>query len=196
MVVCVDRKAEGEETSENMLAVRLPRISVSTGASTRLFSSDRVKIVEVGPRDGLQNEPLQVSVDDKVELIRRLEHAGCRHIETASFVSPKWVPSMANSLEVLKDLKRHQPPGVIYLTLVPNVRGMEQAIAGEADEIAIFGSASESFSQKVRSYDRIAVVRQGLIRCRTLDAALRSHWIAFERSWTWPRNTAFRFAPT
>ena len=104
-----------------------------------------VEIYEVGPRDGLQNEPGEISVADKVALVDKLSAAGLRRIECASFVSPKWVPQMAGSAEVLAGITR--APGVRYGALAPNVRGFEDARAAGADEVAVFGSASEGFSR-------------------------------------------------
>ena len=106
----------------------------------------QVKIVEVGPRDGLQNEAIPVSADDKIALIEMLSDAGLNYIESGSFVSPKWVPQMATSTEVFTKINRKS--GVTYAALTPNMRGFEGAIAVNADEVAIFGAASESFSQK------------------------------------------------
>lgn len=106
----------------------------------------RVKIVEVGPRDGLQNEKEVIPVEVKVELMNRLTAAGFPNIEAASFVSPKWVPQMATSAEVMERISRK--PGVIYSALTPNMKGLEAAIAARADEVVIFGAASESFSHK------------------------------------------------
>ena len=106
----------------------------------------RVKIVEVGPRDGLQNEKETIGADIKIALIDRLTQAGFPNIEAASFVSPKWVPQMATGAEVMAGIKRK--PGVVYSVLVPNMKGFEPALAAKADEIVIFGSASEAFSQK------------------------------------------------
>ncbi|MFT6452289.1 MAG: hydroxymethylglutaryl-CoA lyase [Halocynthiibacter sp.] len=105
----------------------------------------KVEIFEVGPRDGLQNEPGVISTDAKIALIDRLSGAGFRRIEVASFVSPKWVPQMADSGDVLARIKR--APGISYTALTPNMRGFERAMEARADEIAIFGAASESFSQ-------------------------------------------------
>jgi hydroxymethylglutaryl-CoA lyase len=105
-----------------------------------------VKIVEVGPRDGLQNERGGLSLTAKVNLINELSASGLRYIEAGSFVSPKWVPQMADSDEVLRQITRH--PGVTYAALTPNVMGLEAAIAAKANEVAIFAAASESFSQK------------------------------------------------
>lgn len=106
----------------------------------------KVKIVEVGPRDGLQNEKEIIPPEVKVELINRLSQAGFVNIEAASFVSPKWVPQMATSTEVMAAITRQ--PGVLYSALTPNMKGFEAALAAGADEVVIFGSASEAFSQK------------------------------------------------
>ena len=105
-----------------------------------------VRLVEVGPRDGLQNEPGPVSVAHRIQLIDALSAAGIRHIETGSFVSPRWVPQMADSAEVLAGIQRKS--GVRYAALVPNLQGMQAAIAAGSDEVAVFASASESFSQR------------------------------------------------
>ncbi|WJF90280.1 hydroxymethylglutaryl-CoA lyase [Paraburkholderia bonniea] len=107
---------------------------------------EAVKIVEVGPRDGLQNEKEFVPTAIKIELINRLGAAGLRNIEAASFVSPKWVPQMADGAEVMAGIER--VAGTLYSVLTPNLRGFEGAQAASADEIVIFGSASEAFSQK------------------------------------------------
>ncbi|MEO1778031.1 MAG: hydroxymethylglutaryl-CoA lyase [Pseudomonadota bacterium] len=104
-----------------------------------------VEIYEVGPRDGLQNETGEITVADKVALVDRLSAAGFRRIECASFVSPKWVPQMAGSAEVLAGITR--APDVRYAALTPNLRGFEDAQAARADEVAVFGSASEGFSR-------------------------------------------------
>lgn len=106
----------------------------------------KVKIVEVGPRDGLQNEKEALSAAVKIELVNRLARAGFANVEAASFVSPKWVPQMATSAEVMAGIERL--PGTIYSALTPNMQGFEAALAAKADEVVIFGSASESFSQK------------------------------------------------
>ena len=105
-----------------------------------------VKIVEVGPRDGLQNESQPVSVDTKVRLIELLIDAGVQHIEAASFVSPKWVPQMAGSAEVMQRVPK--VPGVQYSVLTPNMQGLEAAMAVGVKEVAVFGAASEAFSMK------------------------------------------------
>jgi hydroxymethylglutaryl-CoA lyase len=106
----------------------------------------KVKIVEVGPRDGLQNEKGDVPASVKIELVDRLTEAGFPNIEAASFVSPKWVPQMATSKEVMAGIARK--PGVIYSALTPNMQGFEAALAAGANEVVIFGAASEAFSQK------------------------------------------------
>lgn len=127
-----------------------------------------VKIVDVGPRDGLQNEPTPVSTDVKVGLIERLADAGLPVVEATSFVSPKWVPQMADAADVMARIRRK--PGVRYPVLVPNMKGLEAALAAGADEIAVFGAASEAFSRKNincsidESLDRFAPV------CRTAIA--------------------------
>ena len=107
---------------------------------------DVVRLVEVGPRDGLQNEPGAVSTDIKVELIERLADAGLPAVEATAFVSPKWIPQMADHAEVLERIRRK--PGVSYPVLTPNLKGFEAARAASATEVAIFGAASEAFSQK------------------------------------------------
>jgi hydroxymethylglutaryl-CoA lyase len=106
----------------------------------------KVKIVEVGPRDGLQNEKEALSAEVKIELVNRLARAGFANVEAASFVSPKWVPQMATSAQVMAGIERL--PGTIYSALTPNMQGFEAALAARADEVVIFGSASEAFSQK------------------------------------------------
>lgn len=105
-----------------------------------------VKIVEVGPRDGLQNEKAMVPTDVKIALINKLTDAGFVNIEAASFVSPKWVPQMADGAEVMARIERR--PGTLYSVLTPNMKGFEGAVAADADEVVIFGAASEAFSQK------------------------------------------------
>jgi len=105
-----------------------------------------VSIVEVGPRDGLQNEKAVLTVADKVTLVNLLSKTGLSRIETGSFVSPKWVPQMANSDDVFHGIDRETH--CVYSALTPNMKGFEAAISAKADEVAIFGAASESFSQK------------------------------------------------
>jgi len=104
-----------------------------------------VEIFEVGPRDGLQNEKRRIPLGEKIALVNCLSGAGFRRIEVASFVSPKWVPQMADSGEVLRGIRRAK--GVSYAALTPNLRGFDDAVEAGADEVAIFGSASEGFSR-------------------------------------------------
>src|SRR5438552_12004662 len=106
----------------------------------------KAKIVEVGPRDGLQNEPGVVPTEVKVELIERLAQAGLPAVEATAFVSPKWIPQMADHAEVMRRIRRR--PGVAYPVLTPNLKGFEAARAAGADEVAVFGAASEAFSKK------------------------------------------------
>ncbi|WP_311946436.1 hydroxymethylglutaryl-CoA lyase [Halomonas piscis] len=107
----------------------------------------QVRLVEMSPRDGLQNEPGSlIATDIKTELINRLAHCGLSHIESASFVSPKWVPQMADAAEVMASIQRQ--PGVRYAALTPNMKGFENALAAGVDEVAVFAAASESFSLK------------------------------------------------
>jgi isopropylmalate/homocitrate/citramalate synthase len=106
----------------------------------------RVKLVDVSPRDGLQNEPGVVPTAVKIELIDRLSEAGLPVIETTSFVSPKWVPQMADNAQVMAGITRK--PGVSYPVLVPNMKGLESAMAAGVEEIAVFGAATEAFSQR------------------------------------------------
>jgi hydroxymethylglutaryl-CoA lyase len=124
----------------------------------------RVKLVDVGPRDGLQNEQQQVPASVKIELVHRLQAAGLKEIEVTSFVSPKWVPQMADNAEVMAGIQRQ--PGVRYSVLTPNLQGLQAALASRPDEIVVFGAASEAFSQKnincsmAQSIERFAPVVQ------------------------------------
>jgi hydroxymethylglutaryl-CoA lyase len=128
----------------------------------------QVRMVEVGPRDGLQNEAQTVPAATKIALIERLADAGLATIEAGSFVSPKWIPQMADTAEVLAGLRRK--PGVRYPVLVPNLKGYAAARAAGAEEIAIFGAASESFSQRnincsiAESLERFAPVAEAARR--------------------------------
>ena len=106
----------------------------------------RVKLVDVGPRDGLQNEKQPVPAAVKIELVHRLQDAGLTEIEVTSFVSPKWVPQMADNAEVMAGIQRQA--GVRYSVLTPNLQGFEAALLSQPDEIVVFGAASEAFSQK------------------------------------------------
>ncbi|MFZ5548773.1 MAG: hydroxymethylglutaryl-CoA lyase [Pseudomonadota bacterium] len=124
----------------------------------------RVKIVDVGPRDGLQNEKQPVAAEHKIALVHALQAAGLVEIEVTSFVSPKWVPQMADNTEVMAGITRQ--PGVRYSVLTPNMKGFEAAAATKPDEIVVFGAASEAFSQKnincsiAESIERFAPVAQ------------------------------------
>src|SRR5579875_1632688 len=141
-----------------------------------MSSSESVRIVEVGPRDGLQNERTQVPTAVKIELIERLADAGLRSIEATAFVSPKWVPQMADHAEVLRGLRR--VPGVTYPVLTPNLKGFEAAVAAGAQEVAVFAAASESFSQKnincsiAESLERFAPVMEA---ARTAKVRVRGY---------------------
>ena len=124
----------------------------------------RVKLVDVGPRDGLQNEKQPVPASVKIELVHRLQAAGLKEIEVTSFVSPKWVPQMADNAEVMAGMTRL--PGVRYSVLTPNLQGFQAALLSKPDEIVVFGAASEAFSQKnincsiAQSIERFAPVVQ------------------------------------
>ncbi|MFQ6574327.1 hydroxymethylglutaryl-CoA lyase [Pseudomonas sp. UM16] len=107
---------------------------------------EKVRLVEVGPRDGLQNEAQPISVADKVKLVDDLTAAGLSYIEVGSFVSPKWVPQMAGSAEVFASIRQHS--GVTYAALAPNLRGFEDALAAGVKEVAVFAAATEAFSQR------------------------------------------------
>ena len=128
------------------------------------------RIVEVGPRDGLQNEKQLVHADVKVELIRRLADAGLKTIEATSFVSPRWVPQMGDNTEVLSRVLEQPAPGVAYPVLTPNLKGFEAALAAGAREVAVFGAASESFSQKNINCS----ITESLARFRPVTDAARS----------------------
>jgi hydroxymethylglutaryl-CoA lyase len=135
-----------------------------------------VKIVEVGPRDGLQNEKENVSAAVKIELVDRLSRAGFRNIEAASFVSPKWVPQMATSAEVMAGIDRRA--GTIYSALTPNMQGFEAALASKADEVVIFGSASEAFSQKNINCS----IAESIARFETVARAAKEHGLRLRGS--------------
>jgi len=106
----------------------------------------RVTLVDVGPRDGLQNEAQPIPAATKIELVSRLQDAGLHEIEVTSYVSPKWVPQMADAAEVMAGIERR--PGVRYSVLTPNLKGLEAALVGRPDEIVVFGAASEAFSRR------------------------------------------------
>jgi hydroxymethylglutaryl-CoA lyase len=128
-----------------------------------------VKIVEVGPRDGLQNEARELPTAVKVELIERLAEAGLPAVEATAFVSPKWVPQMADHAEVLERIRRR--PGVAYPVLTPNLKGFEAARAAGATEVAVFGAASEAFSKKNINCS----IAESLERFRPVVEAAKSH---------------------
>ena len=138
--------------------------------------ADRVTLYEVSPRDGLQNEARQVPTADKIRLVDRLSACGFSHIEVTSFVSPKWVPQMADAAEVMAGITRR--PGITYAVLTPNLQGLERALEAKADEVAVFASASESFSQKnincsiTESLDRFRPV---LVRAKAEAVPVRGY---------------------
>ena len=129
----------------------------------------RVTIVEVGPRDGLQNEAVSIPLETKLQLLDDLATAGHRVIEAGSFVNPKWVPQMADSDVVFEQLQR--VPGVRYTALTPNLKGFERALAAGADEVAVFAAASESFSQKNINCS----IAESLQRFKDVMAAAQRH---------------------
>jgi len=128
-----------------------------------------VKLVDVGPRDGLQNEAQPVTASGKIELVHRLQAAGLKDIEVTSFVSPKWVPQMADNAEVMAGIQRQR--GVRYSVLTPNMKGFEGALAAQADEIVIFAAASEAFSQRNINCS----IAESIERFRPVAEAARSH---------------------
>ncbi|MEX5553930.1 MULTISPECIES: hydroxymethylglutaryl-CoA lyase [Pseudomonas] len=131
-----------------------------------------VRLVEVGPRDGLQNEAHPISVADKVQLVDALSAAGLSYIEVGSFVSPKWVPQMAGSAEVFAQIQRK--PGVTYGALAPNLRGFEDALAAGVKEVAVFAAASEAFSQRNINCS----ISESLERFAPIMAAARQHGVS------------------
>ena len=131
----------------------------------------KVKLVDVGPRDGLQNEKQPVPAAVKVELVQRLQDAGVREIEVTSFVSPKWVPQMADNAQVMAGIERK--PGVRYSVLTPNLKGFEDALASKPDEIVVFGAASEAFSQRNINCS----IAESVERFRPVVEAARAHGI-------------------
>lgn len=130
-----------------------------------------VRLVEVGPRDGLQNEAQPISVADKVRLVNDLTEAGLAYIEVGSFVSPKWVPQMAGSADVFAGIV--QRPGVTYAALAPNLRGFEDALAAGVKEVAVFAAASEAFSQRNINCS----ISDSLKRFEPIMEAARSHGV-------------------
>jgi hydroxymethylglutaryl-CoA lyase len=131
----------------------------------------RVRLVEVGPRDGLQNESKSVPTDVKVALIDLLAEAGCPAIEATSFVSPKWVPQMADAADVMARIRRRE--GVRYPVLTPNLKGFEAALAARADEVAVFVAASETFSRRNINCS----IAESLERAEPVFAAAKAHGI-------------------
>ncbi|MBT2374541.1 hydroxymethylglutaryl-CoA lyase [Pseudomonas fluorescens] len=131
-----------------------------------------VRLVEVGPRDGLQNEAQPISVADKVKLVDALTAAGLSYIEVGSFVSSKWVPQMAGSAEVFAQIQRK--PGVIYGALAPNLRGFEDALAAGVKEVAVFAAASEAFSQRNINCS----ISESLERFAPIMAAAKQHGVS------------------
>ena len=131
----------------------------------------RVCMVEVGPRDGLQNEKTMVPTEIKVALIDRLTDAGLPAIEATSFVSPKWVPQMSDNARVMASIRRK--PGVRYPVLTPNLKGLEAALAAGCDEVAIFTAASETFSQKNINCS----ISKSLERARPVAQAAKAHGV-------------------
>ena len=129
---------------------------------------DRVKLVEVGPRDGLQNEPAPVPTAVKIELIHRLQEAGLAVIEATAFVSPKWVPQMADNAQVMAGIARK--PGTAYPVLVPNRKGLDAAIAAGAQEVVVFGAATETFSRRNTN----CTIAEGLARFSEVCAEARA----------------------
>ncbi|MDP2449976.1 hydroxymethylglutaryl-CoA lyase [Polaromonas sp.] len=129
----------------------------------------KVKIVDVGPRDGLQNEKAQVPAAVKIELVHRLQDAGLTEIEVTSFVSPKWVPQMADAAEVMAGITRK--PGVRYSVLTPNMKGFEAAVLSKPDEIVVFAAASEAFSQRNINCS----IAESIERFRPVAEAARAH---------------------
>ena len=128
-----------------------------------------VTLVDVGPRDGLQNEAQPVAAADKVALVHRLQDAGLREIEVTSYVSPKWVPQMADAAEVMAGIRR--PAGVRHSVLTPNMKGFEGALAARADEVVIFAAASEAFSQRNINCS----IAESIERFRPVAEAARAH---------------------
>ena len=132
----------------------------------------QVRLIEVGPRDGLQNEAQPISVADKVQLVDALSAAGLGYIEVGSFVSPKWVPQMAGSADVFAQIQRK--PGVIYGALAPNLRGFEDALAAGVKEVAVFAAASEAFSQRNINCS----ISESLERFAPIMAAAQQHGVS------------------
>jgi hydroxymethylglutaryl-CoA lyase len=141
-----------------------------------MMEARRITIVEVGPRDGLQNEQVDVSTADKIELVNRLSAAGLPVIEVSAFVSPKWVPRMADAAEVFAGIDRKA--GVRYTALVPNLAGLERAFKAEVQEIAVFAASSETFSRKNINQsidDSLATYKEVCDRALAADLRVRGY---------------------
>ena len=143
-----------------------------------------IQIVEVGPRDGLQNETALIPTDVKVAFVDALSDTGLRHIEVSAFVSPKWVPQVADAETVFAGIKRN--PQVVYSALVPNERGMDRALAAHVEKIAVFTAASETFNQKnintsiAGSIKRFVPVLQRAKNLRTRGYISTALWCPYE----------------
>ncbi|KAL6105778.1 hmgcl [Pungitius sinensis] len=146
VVRLVNRSALGSAMGQRYVAFSSAAKVNSAGVRAGRALPEKVKIVEVGPRDGLQNEKTIVPTESKIHLIDMLSASGLSVIEATSFVSPKWVPQMADQVEVMKGIVRK--PGVSYPVLTPNLKGFQAAVKAGASEVAIFGAASELFSKK------------------------------------------------
>jgi len=129
--------------------------------------TDRIRIVEVGPRDGLQNEPQQVPTEVKVRFVDALSECGLEQIEVSSFVSPRWIPQLADAEQVFAGIRR--APGITYMALVPNEQGLERAERARADKVAVFTAASETFSLKNTN----ATIAETLVRFKPVIAKAR-----------------------
>uniref|UniRef100_A0A8C8ZVG9 Hydroxymethylglutaryl-CoA lyase, mitochondrial n=1 Tax=Prolemur simus TaxID=1328070 RepID=A0A8C8ZVG9_PROSS len=160
--------------AQAILPPRPPRVSTSSMGTF----PNRVKIVEVGPRDGLQNEKNIVPTPVKIKLVDMLSEAGLPVIEATSFVSPKWVPQMADHTEVLKGIQKF--PGISYPVLVPNWKGFEAAVAAGAKEVSVFGAASELFSQKNVN----SSIEESFQRIDAISKAARAAGIPVRGTWT------------
>jgi hydroxymethylglutaryl-CoA lyase len=132
----------------------------------------RIRIVEVGPRDGLQNEPASVATSDKIEFVNRLSAAGLLMIEVSAFVSPKWVPQMADASDVFAGITRH--PDTKYTALVPNQAGLDRAIAAGVDEVAVFAASSDTFSRRnINQSIDASLANYALVSAQARAAGLR-----------------------
>ncbi|KJE90662.1 hydroxymethylglutaryl-CoA lyase [Capsaspora owczarzaki ATCC 30864] len=160
-------------TSAQSVRLAAATAASNAGSAPRVRNlPSHVKIVEVGPRDGLQNEKQLVPTAAKVNLINQLSHSGLKVVETTSFVSPKWIPQMADHAEVMASIER--VPGVSYPVLTPNIQGFEAALAAGAKEVAIFGAASEAFSKKNIN----ATIDESLKKFQVVVDAAKKHDIA------------------